>query len=308
MPEDQEGWQRRPITRALLDSQRAGAEAASLDPAAAYLDQLGPGSRRTMREALAKLADWASQGRASSLTLAWHRLRIEHTAALRKRLAATLAPATANKHLAALRGVLRQCARNGSMSEVEYREAIALSPIRGARPRKRSRLGPRELARLAEACAVDPSPAGARDAALMATLCDAGLRRSEVVALEIADFDPATGVIAARVPGQKALRRSITRPGTRRALVQWISIRGSEPGPLFNPVNKGGRIERRGLSEQAIYIACRKRAAQAGLDPISPEDLRRADPASLTRIAPAESTGSRSASTRGGPDDPPRSD
>jgi hypothetical protein len=45
---------------------------------------------------------------------------------------------------------------------------------------------------------------------------------------------------------------------------------------LFNPINKGGRIEERRLSEQAIYIACQKRAAEAGLRPISPEDLRKA--------------------------------
>ena len=72
----------------------------------------------------------------------------------------------------------------------------------------------------------------------------------------------------------------------RRALERWILIRGPEAGPLFNPVNKGGRIERRRLSEQAIYIACQKRAAEAGLPPTSPEDLRRAD-ASLQAPASA---------------------
>jgi integrase len=73
----------------------------------------------------------------------------------------------------------------------------------------------------------------------------------------------------------------------RAALERWIAIRGGEPGPLFNPVNKGGRIERRKLSEQAIYIACQKRASEAGLPPTSPEDLRRANPtrADLTRRA-----------------------
>jgi hypothetical protein len=49
-------------------------------------------------------------------------------------------------------------------------------------------------------------------------------------------------------------------------------------------VNKGGRVERRRLSEQAIYIACQKRASEAGLPPTSPEDLRRADPSIRTGL------------------------
>ena len=87
----------------------AGAAPSSFDPVNAYLDRLGPGSWRTIHAALTKLADWASNGRCDALSLPWHLLRIEHTAALRTRLASTLAPATANKHLAALRGVLKQC-------------------------------------------------------------------------------------------------------------------------------------------------------------------------------------------------------
>ena len=73
-------------------------------------------------------------------------------------------------------------------------------------------------------------------------------------------------------------RRFAANDDARSALERWIVIRGPESGPLFNPVNKGGRIEHRRLSEQAIYIACQKRAAEAGLPPVSPEDLRRADP------------------------------
>ena len=278
MSGDSQGWRTRPVASETPASGGSATDGSEFDPVEAYLGQLGEGSRRTMREALGKLADWASDGRETAHTLAWHRLRSPQTVALRRRLAQDLAPATANKHLAALRGVLRQCALKGWMSEADFRSASALPPARGPAPRERRQLGAPELARLAEVCRADPGPAGARDAALVAVLSDARLRRSEAVSLDVVDLDLGTGVVSVRVSSQSAPRRLLTHPETLRALERWLSIRGPEPGPLFNPINKGGRIEIRGLSEQAIYIACQKRAAAAGLSPISPEDLRRADP------------------------------
>jgi len=276
MTSDSEGWSQRPLVAAEEGSE---AEVApnGFDPAAAYLEQLGEGSRRTMREVLTKLANWASDGRCGPHDLPWHMLRIEHTAALRTRLQSTLAPATANKHLAALRGVLKQCWRRGLMPAEAYQRAIDLPPVRGASPRKPNQLGALELRKLAQVCAGDSSPAGARDEALLALLYGANLRRSEAFALELADYDLGSGVLLVRSANGRTPRRFVANDDARRALERWILIRGPEAGPLFNPVNKGGRIERRRLSEQAIYIACQKRAAEAGLPPTSPEDLRRAD-------------------------------
>ena len=47
-------------------------------------------------------------------------------------------------------------------------------------------------------CAADPSPAGARDAALLAALYGGGLRRSEAVALDVGDVDVQTGAVTVR--------------------------------------------------------------------------------------------------------------
>jgi integrase len=272
MAADSTGWKQRPIA----SEPRVGDET-GIDPASAYLEQLGEGSRRTMREALTKLADWASEGRCGAHDLPWHLLRIDHTAALRTRLMAQLAPATANKHLAALRGVLKQCWRRDLMSTDAYHRAIDLPPVRGSSPRKPNHLGASELQKLAEVCTGDRSPAGARDEALLTLLYGANLRRSEAVALDFADYDLPTGQLRVGGAAGRAPQRLTANDASRRALERWLLIRGPERGPLFNPVNKGGRIERRRLSEQAIYIACQKRASEAGLPPTSPEDLRRAE-------------------------------
>lgn len=273
MAGDKQGWTRRPIPKAAASSAPGGT---TLDPASAYLAQLGPGSRRTMREALDKLADWASDGRCGLQDLPWHLLRLDHTAALRTRLCATLAPATANKHMAALRGVLKQCGRQGYMTAEDYRRITDLPPIRGDSPRRGAALAPEDFERIARICSEDASPSGARDEALLSLLRSSSLRRAEAVALDLVDFNPADDTIHLRGPNREGSRHLVVSSPTRRALERWLQIRGRESGPLFNPVNKGGRIERRRLSEQAIYIACQKRANEAGLPPTSPEDLRRA--------------------------------
>ena len=52
-------------------------------------------------------------------------------------------------------------------------------------------------------------------------------------------------------------------------------MRGPEPGPLFVPVLKSGRMVVRRLIPHAIYKMLGKRAQQAGVKAFSPHDLRR---------------------------------
>jgi integrase len=261
-------------------------------PAYLYLAQLGQGSHRTMTEALEKISRMASEGACDMRSLPWGTLRIEHTSELRAQLAGRLAPATANKHLAALRGVLKQAWKLGLVSSEDHRASINLPAVRGPSPRKSRTLSSGELDALMSACSQDRSPAGARDSALFTLLFSSGLRRAEVAALDLADFDRRTSSICVRGNGSRPPRRmNVSRDGLL-ALEGWLRRRGVTPGPLFNPVNKGGKIDIRRLSEQAIYVACHKRAARAGLEPVSPEDLRRAQLASkprtgMRKVAPA---------------------
>jgi hypothetical protein len=77
-------------------------------PVTAYLNGLAPSSRRPQLSAL----DWIAR-RATQLytaeTLPWHRLRRPHLLKIRGLLEEHYQPATANRMLAALRGVLKEC-------------------------------------------------------------------------------------------------------------------------------------------------------------------------------------------------------
>ena len=106
-------------------------------------------------------------------------------------------------------------------------------------------------------------------------LYGAGLRRSEAVGLDVADYDQATGELVVRGGKGNKDRRAYTGNGSARALADWLSVRGLEAGPLFVPVDKAGRVTVRRLTDQAVYRLLSKRAAQAGVARFSPHDLRR---------------------------------
>lgn len=60
------------------------------------------------------------------------------------------------------------------------------------------------------------------------------------------------------------------------ALVEeWLDIRGRSPGPLLCPVRKGGRIELRRMTADAVLKIVLRRGKQAGVDEFSPHDFRR---------------------------------
>jgi integrase len=187
---------------------RAVTENIALDrhPVAVYLARLAPSSRRTMRAALDAMAGLLSDERCDAWSLAWEKLRYRHTTAVRALLAdGRYAPSTANRHLAALRGVLKECWRLGFLSSEELARARDLEPVRGPRlPRGRA-LQPGELRSLFAACEHDDpkKPAmAARYAAILALLHGSGLRHAEAVGLEMADYDA-----RARTPlrGQRGL-------------------------------------------------------------------------------------------------------
>ncbi len=250
-------------------------EAPERNAAAVYLARLSQGSRRAMLAALNTIAGILTSGRDGAATLQWHELRYQHTQAVRARLAETYAPATVNKMLAALRGVLRESWRLGQMDSSDFQRAADLAAVKATTlPRGRA-LASGELRALFLNCAADKTAGGSRDAALLAVLYGAGLRRSEAAALELADYDAETGALTIRSGKGHKARVAYATGGAQTALAAWLSMRGKAAGALFCPVNKSGRITVRRMSDQSVLFSLRKRAVAAGVGSFSPHDLRR---------------------------------
>jgi integrase len=253
------------------------------NPAAIYLASLHGESRRTMRTALNTLAGLLHVGEILNaegrdvrcLHTPWAQLRYQHTAALRAALQERYAPATANKLLAALRRVLKEARRLGQLSADDYDGAVDVRNVRGERLPRGRLISDAEVIALMRTCAEDLAPAGARDAAMVALLRGSGLRRAEVVALDLSDYDSATGAITIH-EGKGRKDRLVYAPhGACAALNAWIAVRGSAPGPLFYGLVKGGTLVPRRLAPQAVAVVCAARGRTAGLSTFTPHDMRR---------------------------------
>ena len=128
-----------------------------------------------------------------------------------------------------------------------------------------------EVRRLFETCG--DTPGGARDAAILALLYGCGLRRSEAVALQLDDFDQ--GAVTVRSGKGRKDRLVYAPAGGREAIEAWLAHRGTWPGALLCPVAKGGKIQHRTITAQAVQLRLRHLAQQARVPEFSPHDLRR---------------------------------
>src|SRR5437899_10180647 len=92
-------------------------------PVQAYLNALAPSSRRPQLSALDWIARRSTQVFTAE-TMPWQRLRRPHVLKVRGLLEENYQPATANRMLSALRGVLRECWHSGQLSMEDYRLAV----------------------------------------------------------------------------------------------------------------------------------------------------------------------------------------
>jgi site-specific recombinase XerD len=245
------------------------------NPAAVYLATLKASGRRPQKHALDTIAKLLTGGAGDCFHLDWSRLRYQHTAAVRTWLMDHYKPATANRALCALRGVLKQAWLLNQMSAEDYHRAALVKAVNGETLPAGRELSPGEITALLTDCQNDPTPAGRRDAAVIAILYAAGLRREEAINLDLEDYDPDTRRLI--VHGKRSKERTAYLvSGAIGAMDDWLNFRGESDGPLFLAINRAGHISiGRRMTTQAIYNLLVKRAARAGVKNFSPHDLRR---------------------------------
>lgn len=253
----------------------ASTEEVPPNPVAVYLSQLSVSSRRTMRGALETIAKIVSGGDLDALGFPWAELRYQHTQAIYVQLSERHAPSTTNKMMAALSRVLEEAWKLGQMSAEDYHRAIAIERKTGQRLLTGRALSIGEVQALFHACAQDKSVKGSRDAALIAVLYSAGLRRSEVVALDLSDWNEQDNCLIVRSGKGDKDRTNYLDDGAKAALTDWLRWRGDEPGALFYPTRKGSRLEARRMSDQAVLDILQQRGKEAKLASFSPHDFRR---------------------------------
>jgi site-specific recombinase XerD len=243
-------------------------------PAAVYLASLSPGSRRCMKNALNLCAGVLTSGRCDLWSLPWAEIRFSHATALRSALSEGYAPATVNQALAAFKGTLKAAWRLELLDDRNYNRAVDIAGVKNHVP-PRGRAAPLGEVRALLGVCGDGTPLGVRDAALLALAFGTGLRRAEIVALDMDDYNRDSGELLIRRGKGAKSRTAYVAGGAAEALEVWIEVRGEEEGPLFYPYNRGGKIVLRRLSAQTVRDLLDKRVKRAGLQALSPHDLRR---------------------------------
>lgn len=184
--------------------------------------------------------------------------------------------------LAALRGMARTLF---NIHRLSLDERMRIDDVRGPKLAGRARgrrLTDAEIARLFAACAADATGFGRRDAAILAVMLGTGLRRFEVSALEVRDYqkpaqlgkDPIVLTIRA---GKGKKHDDVLGPADVAVVLEaWLLERGHAAGALFwssegrgRPLAPGSR-----LSAPGIYLVCTERGAEARVE-LAPHDLRR---------------------------------
>jgi integrase len=255
----------------------------ALSPAAAYLGSTGKGSHRTVQQSMSVLAGLVAGDGTDPMKFRWEALTRADTVLMRSTLKERYAPATANKMLSVLRGVLRTARDLGLMKEGQYQTSASLELIKAAKPEAAAPVDDNAVTKLLNACLDEPGASGHRDAAMLVIFLCSGLRRAEAAALDVGDYDPKTGQLHIRGERPEYDRVVTLAKAPRRVLAAWLEVRTAEPGPLLTPVDRGGLIRFRRMTDQAVYDIFGRIALRAGLANVTLRDLRRAYVVSLIR-------------------------
>jgi site-specific recombinase XerC len=232
-----------------------------------------PHTKRAYQRALEEFVRWASEeevaGRGSGFGKA---LVQRYRSSLEEK---GLAPSSINVQLAALRKLAMEAADNGLLDPAI---ASAIGRVKGA-IRKGHRIGrwlTREEASLLLRDSGEESVKARRDRALLCLLLGAGLRREEIVSLEIAHLQQREGRwVIADLIGKRKRIRTVPIPGWAKvAIDQWTAAAGITEGRLFRAVDKVGRMTGESLSAQAVYLVVTEPAKKIGLE-LAPHDARR---------------------------------
>jgi integrase len=261
-------------------------ERGEIDPFDRYVvARLSAGSRRTARQALSMMAgvvlgvDRREVEKLRGLDLhafRWERLTAAEIGRIRKAVIRAYRPATANKMLSFLRGVLRAveagCSASDSVS-AGLAGSIDWVPLGAAEDNRV--LDADEVSRLFIACSAEAGPGGRRDAALAATCLSSGIRRVEATELRLEDYNERCKELAICSEGSSEARVIKFSDEAGRYMKEWLKERGDEPGPLFLPITRGGRIDMRQMTDQAIYSILARLSERANVQHMTTRDLRR---------------------------------
>ncbi|HLF77273.1 MAG TPA: tyrosine-type recombinase/integrase [Dehalococcoidia bacterium] len=201
----------------------------------------------------------------------WWLLRAEDVRVIRSWAGEALPAASQLALMKALRTVLATCTPEEEVAS--ERTPVSVVVRRGTRRLVSRGLGPREARRLLEMSRTAEDATALRDAAIVSLMLLAGLRRAEIVGLQVGDYDEDDGRLVVH-SGRRGLRSVILMGECRGDLEAWIEARGGFSGPLFVRFNCKGSMIATGLSTSSVNRVLNRRCREAGGLVATPSELR----------------------------------
>lgn len=236
-------------------------------------------SRRTMLGALDRIARTFSEGERDGKNFEWELLTDEDFAGeVWQSVKILYQPATARRDAWALKEMLKCCRKAGLMNSDQYASAVSFSSkVEGSADKPGRTLSEAEVNTL-----VKYQSSGmhvnlqARNDALMLVLASTGARRNEVSSLDLEHVDLENTKVRLTVTKNGYPRNAWLHESSVKAIENWLSVRGDQPGPLFVALSRTCRplLDRR-LSPHQIWKVLGKRAEESGVGHLTPHDMRR---------------------------------
>lgn len=177
--------------------------------------------------------------------------------------------------LSAIRGVAREAWIMKLIRTDTYTRVKEIKAPKGSTVPSGRALPLSQMNTLLDACRENTGPTSARDLAMLSVLMVCGVRRSELVSINISDLDIEDRSIKIKGKGNK--ERMIYLDDEALAdLREWIDdYLPHEDGPIFTRIRSGGDVTSDRLTDQAVRYILEQRCKQAGMEVVRPHDMRR---------------------------------
>lgn len=176
----------------------------------------------------------------------WRSLTLDQASKFRFTLRSRVKHSMELRILSAVRRVLKECLRDGSLSGQTYfalLDELKATEYPSRSDHRRRKATREEVRRIVKTCQDDNSPAGRRDAAIVTMVGSLGLRRERVTTMTLEDY-----------------RDTDVDPETGQVVDRWVEYsRGFWAGPLFCPLTRSGDVIRRAMTETALYYIVKGR-------------------------------------------------
>lgn len=204
----------------------------------------------TTREAVRQLLSFGN-GPANSLVLKFK----NHLMTSPKKYSAN----TINRKLYALKALVKTARLVGAVPWVLEFEKLKTETIRDTR-------GPGldTFKAMLQNVSKEGRPKSARDYAMLRLFFDMGLRRSSIICLDTDDINLDENKISIFLKGRREKRIKEIPESTRKALKNWLDVRGYEEGPVFVSMDRNGDHNGHRITGNGVYKIVRELSEKAG--------------------------------------------